>query len=110
MDATALLRLIVRAVPLVFCSYLYALYGVWLLLRGAGELIVRLTRLRHIARAALRCQQGHDVPVSGRFACASCRSEYFGWIGRCVHCGDGADMTRCPTCGVGVPLPWVTWP
>lgn len=106
MHAAIILRLAIRLLPHVLSSPFFAAYGALVLAGALFRLLLRVLRLRHVARDAITCPFGHAVPVAGRYACASCRASYVGWIGRCTVCGDGADMTSCPECGVGVRLPW----
>lgn len=106
MGSQFVLRLFLRLYVSLLLSPLYASYGAFVIARAAYAAARRLVRLRHVFRRSLTCPQGHVVPVAGRFACTTCRAESHGWIGSCGLCGAGAELTRCPTCGVGVALPW----
>lgn len=106
MGSQFVFRLFLRLYVSVLLSPLYATYGAFELAGVVYATGRRLVRLRHVFRLSLSCPQGHVVPVTGRFACATCRAESHSWIGSCGVCGAGAELTRCPTCGVGVALPW----
>ncbi len=105
MSVTSIARLVLRFLPFVVSSPLFAAYGAVIVVARVLHALRRVVRALHILRRTLRCPHGHEVPVVGRFACSTCHSEYVGHIAVC-SCGASADFTRCPECRVFVALPW----
>lgn len=97
-----------RLFPLIATSPFFAAYALFCIAGAGVRALRRSIRLVTFFRRELRCVHGHAVPVVGRYACSSCRSEYLGHIALCPVCSEPADLTRCPTCNVGVRLPWVS--
>jgi len=96
----------VRLVLAILSVPLYALYGVYVILRTGWRLTRFLTRSRLALANELTCPNGHVNSVVGRFECASCSATYHGWVGRCEVCGAGAHWFPCEVCGVGIVIPW----
>jgi Zn-dependent protease len=68
--------------------------------------------LSRLARAPRRegfaCPACQTAPPAGAFwVCARCRKPFdtFATLGNCPHCGAQFDVTSCPECGRGHPLP-----
>ncbi|MEO5927532.1 MAG: hypothetical protein ABIP96_02575 [Patescibacteria group bacterium] len=99
-------RLALRALALLAPSPLYVTYGLFVLLRAMYRTTSLVVRSLSIFRTSIRCAQGHEVPVVGRFHCGSCKTDYLGSLIRCRTCGEGAELTTCPVCRTGVRLPW----
>lgn len=92
-------------VALLFAP-LYALYGIWMLLRLPLLLLRRAEQAKAALATDLFCAAGHANSSSGRFKCASCSAVYYGWVGECPVCGAGAGYLPCSRCGLAIPLPW----
>lgn len=85
---------------------LLVVYGVVVLVRDLFRVAGRIQGAAAGLSPSLRCPNGHENAVTGRFECGTCRASYHGWVGRCGVCGAGAGWLPCEICGVGIPLPW----
>ncbi len=93
-------------IALALLSPLYALYGLYLVVRSMVRAWRKAKGLRQAVASEIRCPNGHPNPTVGRFECASCKAVYHGWVGRCAMCGAGAAWIPCDVCGVAIALPW----
>jgi hypothetical protein len=87
-------------------SPLFAAYGAYTIICAVIGVARGARRAELALRDELRCPNGHENPVNGRWRCGSCGATYTGWVGACSICGTGATWFPCSTCGVGVRLPW----
>jgi hypothetical protein len=95
-----------RIAWVLLLSPLFALYGIWALIRALLGLR-RTVRAFGLSQArTIPCPNGHPNATRGRFECGSCRATYHGWVGACGLCGAGAGWTPCTVCGVSIPLAW----
>ena len=68
-----------------------------------------LIRLRAALRPTIRCPEGHETSVYGRWRCGSCRALFDGWAFRCPVCGPNgwAGHVTCEQCGLTATSPLV---
>jgi hypothetical protein len=99
-------QLITHLLRIVVLAPLYAVYGVFVVVRALVRAMGWINHVSAGLEADVHCMHGHPNPTVGRWVCGSCRATYDGWVGRCPICGSGASYIACRTCGVSVPLPW----